>query len=227
GAAVAVVGVDALRHVQRPKEVAIASLPLLLAAHQLTESFVWSDLHHRTPPVTTGGVAVSLYAVVAFVVVPAVVPWAVLAVEPVNDRRRLMAPFAVLGCLVAVAYAGAMGQRPVVAAIAGHHISYETGLRSGGTMAAVYVVAVCVPLFASSYPRIVAFGACNAVAVAVLIFLSQEELTSLWCAWAAVTSTVIAAHLRMINPSPLGVTRSSRFGAHGDRPRSTEREACT
>jgi len=227
GAAVAVVGVDALRHVRRPRELAIGGLPMLLAAHQLTEAFVWSDLHQRTPPVAIGGAAISLYALVAFVVLPAVVPWAVLAVEPADDRRRLMAPFAVLGCVVAVAYAGAMGQRPVVAAIAGHHISYETGLTQGVAMAGLYVVAVCGPLLASSYPRIVLFGACNAVAVAALLFLSQEELTSLWCAWAAVTSTVIAAHLRMINPTPPGVAGSPRSGAGGDRTETTEREACT
>jgi len=228
GAAVAVVGVDALRHVRRPRELAIAGLPLLLATHQLTEAFVWSDLQHRSPPVATGGAAISMYALVAFVVVPAVVPWAVIAVEPANDRRRLMAPFAVLGCLVAAAYAGAMGQRPVVAAIAGHQISYETGLKPGGTMAALYVVAVCIPLFASSYPRLVLFGACNAVAVAMLIFLSQEELTSLWCAWAAVTSTVIAAHLRMINPAaPARAPGRTRLRAGRDRPPTTEREACT
>jgi hypothetical protein len=182
--------------------VALASLPLLLAAHQLTEVFVWSDLQHRTPAVEVGGASVSLYAVVAFVIVPALVPWAVLAVEPANDRRRLMAPFAVLGCLVAAAYAGAIADRPVVAAIAGHHISYETGLTPGGTMAALYVVAVCVPLFASSHRRIVLFGAGNAVAVAVLVLLAQEELTSLWCAWAAVTSVFIAVHLRMMNAGP-------------------------
>jgi len=227
GVVVAAVGVDALRHVRRPREVAIAGLPLLLAAHQLTEVLVWTDLQHRTPPVETGGVAVSLYALVAFVVVPALVPLAVLAVEPADDRRRLTAPFAVLGCLVAVAYAGAMAQRPVVAAIAGHHISYDTGLKPGATMAALYVVAVCVPLFASSYPRIVAFGACNAVAVALLIFMSQEELTSLWCAWAAVSSTFIAAHLRMINPTGSRPPGEKHLGARAGRLPTIGRGACT
>jgi len=226
GAGVAVVGVDALRQVRRPRELAIASLPAVLAAHQLTEVFVWSDLHDRTPHVGTGP-AIWLYAVVAFVVVPALVPVAVLAVEPVNARRRLMAPFAVLGILVAMAYAGAMGQRPVVAAIAGRHISYATGLEPGVTMAGLYVLAVCVPLFASSYPRIVLFGACNAVAVAVLLWLSQEELTSLWCAWAAVASVVIDGHLRMVNGAVATADGDGPVAAGADGPASSERGACT
>lgn len=225
GAVVAVVGVDALRHVRRPRELALAGLPMLLAAHQLTEVFVWSDLHGRTPH-SGMSPAISFYALVAFVVVPAFVPLAVLAVEPAGDRRRVMAPFAVLGVLVATAYAGAMGQRSVIAAIDGHHISYETGLKPGVVMAALYVVAVCVPLFASSYDRIVVFGVANAAAVAVLILLSQEELTSLWCAWAAVTSIFIAFHLRMVNaPVPEDV-----FGTRRRRDESQPangREACT
>jgi len=71
GAGVAVVGLDALRHVRRPRELAIASLPAVLAAHQLTEVFVWSDLHSRTPP-TGSGPAISFYAVVALWCCP---PW--------------------------------------------------------------------------------------------------------------------------------------------------------
>ncbi len=223
----AAIGIDALRHVRHPRELAIAGLPLLLAAHQLTEVFVWSDLHHRAPSVEAGGDAASLYALVAFVVLAALVPLAVLAVEPADDRRRLMAPFAMLGCLVAVAYAGAIAQRPVMASIAGRHISYDTGLKSGGTMAVLYVVAVCVPLFASSYPRIVAFGACNAAAVAVLIFMSQEELTSLWCAWAAVSSTFIDVHLRMIDPTRSKIPGERHLGARAGRSPTIERGACT
>jgi len=116
---------------------------------------------------------------------------------------------------------------PVVAAIAGHHISYSTGLSSGATMAAVYVFAVCIPLFASSYPRIVVFGVCNAVAVAAIIFMSQEELTSLWCAWAAVTSTVIAAHLRMINPTREAAPGAARLEGDAGRRSTIGRGACT
>ncbi|HEX3394786.1 MAG TPA: DUF6629 family protein [Acidimicrobiales bacterium] len=219
GVAVGAVGVDALRHVRRPRELAVASLPALLAAHQLTEVFVWSDLHSRTPQTGTGP-AISVYAVVAFVLVPAFIPAAVLAIEPAGDRRRLMAPFAVLGALVAMAYAGALSHQPVVATIAGHHISYDTGLTPGGVMAGLYVIAVCVPLFASSYPHLVLFGLANAVAVAVLIWMSQEELTSLWCAWAAVTSVVIDGHLRVVHASGgfadrrPAVDRGGRADAH-------------
>ncbi len=223
GAVVAVAGVDALRHVRHRRELALAGLPLILAAHQLVEAVVWSDLEGHTPPVGSGA-AVWLYAAVAFVVLPAYVPWAVRAVEPLAERRRLMLPFAVLGVLVALAYAGAMDQRAVVAAIEGNHISYDTGLTYGGAVSALYILAACAPLLVSSHRRIVIFGAWNVVAVAALVWLAQDGLTSLWCAWAALTSIVIARHLR--------VSHEPGAPAHELRPRGTpadlsEPGACT
>ena len=220
GAVVAVAGVDALRHVEHPRELPLAALPGLLAAHQFTEAFVWSDLEAVTPPVGTG-LAVTLYALVALVVLPAYFPWAVRVVEPWTERRRLMLPFAVLGVLVALVYAVDMSQRSVVAAIAGNHISYRTGLSNGGTVASLYIVAACTPLLLSSHRRIVVFGVWNVAAVAMLVSLASEALTSLWCTWAAVTSIVIARHLR----APRRVEAPLR-GARGLRAFSGP-EACT
>ncbi len=43
-------------------------------------------------------------------------------------------------------------------------------------------------------------------AVAALTWLESSALTSLWCAWAAVTSVAIAAHLRRTHqPDEVGV----------------------
>jgi hypothetical protein len=40
----------------------------------------------------------------------------------------------------------------------------------------------------------------NIVAVVALTWLQSSALTSLWCAWAAVTSVVIATYLRHDHP---------------------------
>jgi len=44
GVVIVAVGVDALRHVGSPKQLALAALPLLFGLHQLTEAFVWWGL---------------------------------------------------------------------------------------------------------------------------------------------------------------------------------------
>ena len=45
----------------------------------------------------------------------------------------------------------------------------------------------------SSERRIAAFGLANLAAVVVLVWIESSALTSLWCAWAAITSLAIAA----------------------------------
>ena len=44
GTIVVAVGVDALRHVRAPRQIPLASFPLLLGLHQVTEAFVWWGL---------------------------------------------------------------------------------------------------------------------------------------------------------------------------------------
>jgi len=69
-------------------------------------------------------------------------------------------------------------------------------MSDGGLLAAVYAVVVCAPPMLASERRIALFGVANLAAVVALVWLQSSALTSLWCAWAAVTSVAIAAHLR-------------------------------
>ena len=73
GGIVVVIGVDALRHVREPKQILLASLPLLFGLHQIDEAFVWWGLQ--------GGVSESLervgiwvYVLFALVALPVLVP---------------------------------------------------------------------------------------------------------------------------------------------------------
>ena len=45
GVVVGAIGVDALRHVRKRHQLALAATPLLLAVHEVDESFVWWGLH--------------------------------------------------------------------------------------------------------------------------------------------------------------------------------------
>jgi len=47
GVVIGAVGLDGLRYVRRPAERWLASLPVILAAHQLTEAVVWLGLRDR------------------------------------------------------------------------------------------------------------------------------------------------------------------------------------
>ncbi len=195
GLTVGAIGVEALRHVRRSRDVPLGALPLAFGAHQLTEVFVWlGDSGHVAP--TTARTATWLYMGFAYVVLPSVVPLAVLAVERNCFRRRAVARFAALGAVVSLLYLQAMLDGSVTAVVGGNRIAYDTGLSHGGFVAALYMLATVGALLASSHRRIVAFGKANLIVLPVLVLVYTEALASLWCGWAAVTSIIIAVHLR-------------------------------
>lgn len=195
GVGITLLGVDCIRHQQRPREIALASLPVVLGVHQLTESMVWFGLQGHLPS-TLGRVATWGYLIVAFVVLPVLVPLAVIAIEPRGRRRMSMVPFAVIGAVVAAVLFAAMVRGPVRASLRTYHIAYGVDLRYGFVIVGLYVVATCAPLLLSGYRPMVVFGVVNLAVVVVLALLQRQGFASLWCAWAAVTSAAVVAHLR-------------------------------
>lgn len=197
GVVVGTIGVEGLRHVRRPRELALGLLPVLLGAHQLTEAFIWWG-DSGLVATSTARTAMLVYVAFAYVVLPVLVPMVVLGAEPDVSRRRMIALFAVLGVLVALLYLQAMVDGTVNAVVDGNRIAYHTGVAHGGLVAGLYMLATVGALLASTHPLIVAFGKANLVALPVLALLYSEALASLWCAWAAVTSIIIVAHLRQV-----------------------------
>jgi hypothetical protein len=195
GLVISAAGIDALRHADNRKEVAIAALPVLLGAHQLIEAVAWWGLQGRVPA-TAGDIAVWVYLLLAFGVLPLFVPVAIALLEPDAARMRAMRHLAVMGGAVSLVLVATMVRGPVEATIGGRYIAYEIGLSHGGLVVAAYVAATCGALLMSSHQVIMRFGMFNAVAVGVLTWLNTTGFASLWCAWAAVASMGIAFGLR-------------------------------
>lgn len=76
-----------------------ACLPLLLGSHQLIETFVWWGQRGRVAE-AAGQVAMWAYLLIAFCVLPVLVPAGVMGIEPSADRRRWMAAMVGLGAVV-------------------------------------------------------------------------------------------------------------------------------
>lgn len=197
GTAVCAVGVDALRHVKQPAERLLAALPVVLGGHQLVEALVWWGLQGRLAS-DVWRPALYVYLAIAFGVVPVIVPLAVGLLEPAADRRR-MGGFVALGVVVAVVLMYAVVRGPVRAGIEGRHIAYHVNLWEGDVIVALYALATCGSLLASTYRRVRWFGAINLAAVCLLAWLYTSAFISGWCGWAAVTSVAITIHLRRIH----------------------------
>jgi hypothetical protein len=195
GLVVTAIGVDALRQVRRPAERPLGALPVLLGAHLLVEAVVWQGLTGDVSA-SVGRQAMWIYLAFALVVLPALVPFAVAGVEPDPGRRQTMTRLGVVGGMLAGVYLIGLIEGPVDVRIEGSHLAYRLGMDHGGLLAGIYAVVACAPPMLSSERRIAAFGLANLVAVVALVWIESSALTSLWCAWAAVTSVAIAAHLR-------------------------------
>jgi hypothetical protein len=196
GGIVVVVGVDALRHVREPRQILLASLPLLFGLHQIDEAFVWWGLQGHVSE-SVERVGVWIYVLFALAALPALVPLAVLGIERSAPRRRLISAFAALGIGVGVALGVALFRGSVDAAIGGRFISYDvSALTQGRELTALYVVAACGALIASGYRDLSAFGVLNLLAVPLFMWLTVSGFISLWCFWAAIASVVIDLHMR-------------------------------
>jgi hypothetical protein len=200
GVVISAIGVDAVRHVgQRRELIALAWLPLLLGAHQLIEAIVWLWLQGHVPS-GAGHLALRAYLVIALVVLPALVPLAVIALEPTRKRKLLMTPFAVTGAATAAVLLAAMTRGPIGARLAPYHLAYSVRLHDGLLITALYVLAVCGPLLLSGYRHVALFGIVNLIAVIIIARLTADGFASIWCGWAALSSAAIALHVRLARP---------------------------
>ncbi|HXJ66016.1 MAG TPA: DUF6629 family protein, partial [Actinomycetota bacterium] len=149
GAAVAAVGIDAMRHVDhRPGHVALAALPLILGVHQIIEAFVWWGLQGHVPQ-SAGRSALWAYLLIAFVVLPVLVPVAVFTLERGTRRRSQLAPFVVIGVGVGATLLVAMIHGPIGASLAPYHVNYLVEGGVGLPVTILYIVAVCGSLLLS------------------------------------------------------------------------------
>jgi hypothetical protein len=200
GIVVTAIGVDACRHLRGRRELLLlAALPLLLGAHQIDEAFVWWSLQGHVPH-TVGRVAMWIYLVIAMVVVPVFVPFAILRLEPTRHRRWVVAPFLALGLGVAAVLLERMVAGPVTVRLASYHLAYSIGLQQGLLVIGLYIVATCGSLLFSGYRHIIIFGVANLVAVVILARLTADGFASLWCFYAALASGAISLHVRYGKP---------------------------
>jgi hypothetical protein len=200
GLVVTAIGIDACRHLRgRSNYLLLAATPLVLGAHQIDESLVWWGLQGHVPHLA-GRIAMWIYLTIAFVVVPILVPLAILRLEPTARRRWVIAPFFALGVAVATVLLVTMLRNPVTVKLGRFHLAYSIGLKHGLIIIGLYIVATCGSLLASGYRDIVIFGLANLVAVIVLARLTADGFASLWCFYAALASGAVTLHMRFGRP---------------------------
>jgi hypothetical protein len=102
-----------------------------------------------------------------------------------------------VGTITSVALLVAVIGGPVGASIDdGSHIACTANISYAGILIALYIVATCGSCLVATNRWLVLLGLANLSAVIALEWITFSGFTSLWCAWAALTSVAIAIYLR-------------------------------
>ncbi|MFC1411369.1 DUF6629 family protein [Streptacidiphilus sp. N1-12] len=189
GGTVAALGVVALARVRRARELPLAALPLILGAHQLIEALVWWGAEGRLGA-GPAAAARTAWALIAYPLLPALVPLAVLLVAMPGLRRRIL-PFAVIGIATSVLLLVAVLDGPVTASVDGHTLRYGVGVPHSTLVGAGYLLATVGALLASGEHDIRLLGIVCGVGAAVCLTLWQTAFVSTWCALAALSSVFV------------------------------------
>jgi hypothetical protein len=190
-----------------------AAVPLIFAAQQAAEGVVWLTID-QLAYARLLGLAVTAFLAVAFVLWPVWLPLSLLRIERSAPRRRGLAVLLVIGAAVAVASTVLLLRWQPVAQIAGHSIRYaypgEPFGWPAGVGLAIYAVPTVLPFFLSSASLTRSTGILLLVSLIVAALVQRDTLTSVWCFFAAVLSTLVLATVLMEQRQPVVAAASGR-----------------
>ena len=192
-AVIAAVGVATISRARHPKEWLFAAVPLLFAWHQFNEGMVWLGLGQNLPIGTLHGWGFA-YMIYAQALLPFLMPLAVWLIEPNSNRGRWIMPFLIVGVGLAAYILWALLSFDTTIFARDHSVEYHNPGTSHLSVAILYVIVTCGALFFSGYRYIVILGALNLIGVIAVMLIKAYAFSSVWCAYAAIISTLIYMH---------------------------------
>lgn len=182
-------GAVTVKRVRSRQELLYGLIPLLFGIQQLLEGALWMTFPDRSPVLNTW--LTYLYLLFSNVLWPVYVPLAVLSLETVTWRRRVVAATAVVGAGVSLYLLGILVFQPVTSNVIGQHICYDFPNAYEHTTILVYGIVTCVSLLLSSHRRVVAFGVVAFVSEVIAYTFYTLWFISVWCFFAAVLSVIV------------------------------------
>lgn len=194
GSAISVFAYDALRNNSNVRTLPIAILPTLFAIHTFTSAFVWLGLSGDIPK-TLGYIATDFYILIAFVVLPALVPIATLLIEPPGWRKFLLVILSITGLFVGSIFWQNIAAGKSSAVACERYIDFHVG-GVPFQVSGLYALVTCGAMLLSRSKPLFYWGILNVLAIAFLSYRLSHSLPSLWCFWAACTSCFISWFIR-------------------------------
>jgi hypothetical protein len=181
-------GLATLTRVRALSELPLAAVPLLFAAQQTIEGFLW-----RVVPDGPGHTVAlaTLFTTIALIVWPLLIPIAIALVEREAPRRLAMLLLVPAGIGVAVNYAAILLGRPYRAWPVGHTLTYVNNHPISLVMLGIYILCTCIPPLLSASRTLMLFGFIAIAGLAISLLAFYESFISVWCFFAALASLTI------------------------------------
>lgn len=192
GVALLAVGAVTARRASGAFEMPFALIPVLFGIQQLIEGALWMTLSGASPhwlPVLT-----HVYSIFSHVLWPIYVPIAVLLLESVAWRRKILAGIALAGTTVGLYLLYFLVTQPIIAQVSESHIGYVSPHFYVGAVMALYLLATCISSLFSSHSKVRWFGVATFVSFVAAYAIYAAWFISVWCFFAAVISGIVLLH---------------------------------
>jgi hypothetical protein len=180
----------------------IAAFPLLFAAQQLTEGFLWLDLAGLEPGALRT-ILIHAFQGYAEVFWPVFAPLAAYLIEPERRRRRLILLCLAVGVSMSAYLLTKMVAHPYYAFVGSGHIVYENDFQHPAGIEIPYIVATTISLLLSSHKVVQLLAVVIFVGFAAAYISFYDAYTSVWCFFAAAASVLVYLFIRQAPQSDL------------------------
>lgn len=186
------IGVFTLKKVEKPNQVLFASIPLLFAAQQFVEGFVWMSLLHPKYA------ALEYYATFGFllfaqVLWPLFVPLSMYNLEMKKPQKNILLIVAFLGIFISIYRLFWLLDVNVTAMIIENHITYKFDTKSEFVKLynVGYFLTTVLATFISTRKKMKALGIAIFISVIISRVFYYQYFISVWCFMAAIISVFV------------------------------------
>ncbi len=192
------IGIATLRHVREPRALLFAAVPMLFAAHQFTEGWVWLGLEGRISALAFDHVTF-LFMLYAQGILPLLMPVAVLLMEPAGWRRKIILALTGAGALACVWNVSGLIFLPSHCFVEQNSIAYRNPMTGDAWISYLYVIATCGALLLSTHRVVRLYGVLNVIALTFAEIVKQYAFASVWCFYAALMSVMIYLQFKRLD----------------------------
>ena len=183
------VGVMAIQRVRNRKELLYALIPMLFAIQQLIEGALWLTFPAKAPLLNL--FLTYAYSIFSHVLWPMYIPIAVLLLESMARRRKVLITIALAGTFIGLYLLYYLVRFPIVAEVKGHHIVYISPHFHALHTMGLYLLGTCISSLFSSHRVVKIFGAAAFLSFILAYAIYATWFISVWCFFAAILSWIV------------------------------------